>query len=148
MIFRICGLSMWLVGLPLAINFLDLGWDFKIPKFMLASAAFFFAGWYAGALLVWGRQVRHLEYSTAHKRLFFTTIGASGRPITNSFRQGEVVFDDSINETSRVYLKVVNKEYVLQLNKGELHNEDLLWKLVARKDFDNIPWDQRKPKNL
>ena len=86
--------------MPLAINFLDLGWDFKIPKFMLASGAFFFAAWYAAALLVWGRQVRHLEYSPLQKRLFFTTIGASGRPVTNSFRQGEVVYDDSVTETS------------------------------------------------
>ena len=88
-----------LTGLPLAINFLDIGWDFKLPKFMLAACVFFFACWYTAALVIWGRQVRHLEYSPLQKRLYFTTIGAAGRPVTNSFRQGEVVFDDSVTET-------------------------------------------------
>ena len=44
---------------------------------------------------------------------------------------------------SGVYLKILNKEYVLQVNKGELYNEDLLWKLVGRKDFDDRPWEEK-----
>ena len=34
-----------------------------------------------------------------NKKLYFTTISAAGNPVTNSFKQGEVAFDDSVSET-------------------------------------------------
>lgn len=136
--YRAAATTMWVVGIPLAANFLHLGWKFNIPKFMLAGAVLFFGGWFSASVVIMNKQVRRMEYQPSQKRVLITTMGKFGQPVVAKYKIGEALYDDTVAKKKRVYIKVLNNDYVLQQNKGKIHNEELLWKLIGRKDFDDV----------